>query len=298
MLRLLVIGLLLIGLSGSAQERIVEVKGKKFNVKAMGLGNRRPGQPVVVFENGMGVDLKNWRTVFDQVGSFAPVVAYDRAGIGKSDNLYQLPTPKLVAENLHGILGVLNIPPPYVLVGHSLGGLYVRGFAGYYPGDVAGLVFVDPADFTETRDDWNAIFKKLGLTDKRIDEMLQDRLYRSVPITDSLNYGPRSERYALNELRKSDFAEIAALPLPKVPIYFFVGGKFDVPLAQRSKEYDQQAFFHIKNSSNMDRWRQLIHATGRPGAVIYLSHSGHYIQWDDPVSLIENIRILLDGVNK
>lgn len=279
-----------------AQPQKVNVNGTNFNVLVKGLDGRAPKAPVIILENGMGVDLNNWDKVFDQLVTIAPVLAYDRAGIGKSDNQYKLPTAKLVTDNLHGILKALNIAPPYILVGHSMGGVYIRGYAGYYPKDIAGLVFVDPADFTETKNDWNNIFRKLGLPEQQIEQMLVNRLYRSVPITDSVDYGLRSERQVLNELRKSDFAEIAGLPLPKVPVYFFVGGKFDVPKAQRSKEYDQEAFFHIKNNSNMERWRKIIHSTEKAGALIYLTNAGHYIQWDDPRSLIDNIKIMVANI--
>ncbi|HAA18575.1 MAG TPA: alpha/beta hydrolase, partial [Cytophagales bacterium] len=55
-----------------------------------------------------------------------------------------------VADRLVRILEYLEVEPPYLLVGHSLGGVYVRGFAVYYPEKLAGLVIVDPGDFTET----------------------------------------------------------------------------------------------------------------------------------------------------
>jgi len=100
----------------------------------------------------------------------------------------------------------------------------------------------------------------MGIPEKKIDEMLYTRLYQERPKVDSLHFGPWSERQILNDLRKTDFAEIAELPLPHVRIYFLVGGKFDVPLNQRSKDFDQEAFFHIKNNSNMERWKNLIYS--------------------------------------
>lgn len=128
--------------------------------------------------------------------------------------------------------------------------------------------------------------------------MLFNRLYQQEQKIDSLNFGPWSERRVLNELRKTDFAEISNLLLPSVPILFFVGGKFDVPVSQRSKDYDQEAFFHIKNSSNMERWRKLIHSSGKPGALIYLTNAGHYIHFDDARSIVDNMKILLERLEK
>ena len=202
------------------QEKMVEANGHNYNVLVQGLEKRKANSPVIIFENGMGVDLGNWKKIIGQVSTFAPVFAYDRAGIGKSDKIFKMPTVKFVAESLHDILKKLNITPPYILVGHSLGGLYIRGYAGFYPEEISGLVFIDPADFTETKNDWNDIFRKMGLPEKKIDEMLYDRLYQPNQKADSLNFGPWSERRVLNELRKTDFAEISSLPLPAVSLLF------------------------------------------------------------------------------
>ncbi len=278
------------------QDRSVLINGNKYNVFVKGLKNRKEGAPVIIFENGMGVDLANWNKIIDQISSFAPVVAYDRAGIGKSDKIFKMPTPKLVSENLHDILKTLKIAPPYILVGHSLGGVYVRSFAGFYANEISGLVFIDPADFTETKNDWNAIFRAMGIPEKKIDEMLYNRLYQPNPKVDSLNFGPWSEGQVLNDLRRTDFAEISKLPLPDVPILFFVGGKFEVPIERRSKDFDQEAFFHIKNNSNMERWKKLIYSSSKGGTLIYLTNAGHYIHWNDPKSVISNIRILMESL--
>lgn len=299
MKKLITFFFLLLVLASYAQERLVKVNDKNFTVYTKGLENRKPNAPVLIFENGMGVGLGSWNKVLDELAKVAPVFAYNRAGVEKSDKIYQMPTPKLTAENLKAILTTLNIPPPYVVVGHSMGGLYARGFAGYYPKDIAGLVFVDPADFTESKDDWNQIFRELNVPEKRIDEMMYERLYqpaKPASRNDSLNFGPWSERQILGELRRTDFAEIKELPLPNVPIYFFVGGKFEVPPAYRSKDYDHERFFHIKNSKNIGRWLQLIHSSSKGGALIYLSNSGHYIQQDDAKAVIANIKFLLESL--
>lgn len=104
--------------------------------------------PVVVFESGRGDTVDTWQQVMPEVAKFARAVSYDRVNLGASQNLpdTQLPvTAALVAENLHLMLHNAKIAPPYILVGHSNGGLYVQMFARLFPKEVAGVVFVDAA---------------------------------------------------------------------------------------------------------------------------------------------------------
>lgn len=279
-----------------SQEKLVKANGHNFNVYLKGFENRKPNTPAIIFENGMGVDLGNWNSIIEQISKFSPVLAYDRASVGKSEKVFQMPTVKVVAENLNAILYTLNIPPPYILVGHSMGGLYVRAYAGLFPEDVAGLVFIDPADFTETKKDWNSIFRTIGVPEKKIDEMLYARLYQKSEI-DSLNFGPWSEGQVLGELRRTDFAEISALPVPNVPIYFFIGGKFEVPVERRSKEFNQEEFFNVRTNINIERWKKFIYSSNKGGSLIYLSKTGHFVHRDDPKAFIHHIKFMVETLN-
>lgn len=279
-----------------SQERLIKANGHNFNVYLKGFENRKPNTPTIIFENGMGVDLGNWDTVIEQISKFSPVLAYDRASVGKSEKVFQMPTVKVVSENLKAILHTLDIPPPYILVGHSMGGLYVRAYAGLFPKDVAGLIFIDPADFTETKKDWNAIFRTIGVPEKKIDEMLYARLYQKSEI-DSLNFGPWSEGQVLGELRRTDFAEISAMPIPNVPIYFFIGGKFEVPVERRSKEFNQEEFFTIRTNINIERWKRFIYSSNKGGSLIYLSKTGHFVHRDDPKAFIHQIKFMVETLN-
>ncbi|RRA98822.1 alpha/beta fold hydrolase [Larkinella rosea] len=288
----LLVCLLFISLPVFCQEKLVDVNGHQFHVYVKGFENRKPNDPVLIFENGLGMGLGNWNTVIDELAKTTPVFAYDRAGVEKSEKVYQTPTVQVVAENLKAILKTLKISPPYILVGHSMGGIYTRGFAGFYPDDMAGLVFIDPADFTETKDDWNAIFRRIGVPEKKIDEMLYDRLYKTVPV-DSARFGPSSELRYLTALRRTDFAEITRLPVPNVPIYFFIGGKFEVPADRRSSDYNHDAFFEVRTNVNIERWKKFIYLSSKGGALIYLSNSGHYLHRDDADFVIGTLKMML-----
>ncbi|RCR65974.1 alpha/beta fold hydrolase [Larkinella punicea] len=189
------------------------------------------------------------------------------------------------------IIGIVT----YVLVGHSMGGLYARAFAGFNPNDIAGLVFIDPADFTETKEDWNTIFRRIGVPEKRIDEMLYARLYQPAKV-DSVRFGPWSEGQVLAALRRTDFAEVTRLPVPNVPIYFFIGGRFEVAPERRSTDYDHTKFFEVRTNVNIERWRKFIYSSSKGGALIYLSNSGHYLHRDDARAVIGTLKMLLENL--
>ncbi|SEI52765.1 Pimeloyl-ACP methyl ester carboxylesterase [Dyadobacter koreensis] len=284
-----------ISIKSFSQEKVVKVNGIDFNVYTKGFENRKNNVPALIFENGMGVGLDTWDLVIDELSKEVPVFAYERANVGKSGKDYKLPAIGKVSENLKCILTTLNIQPPYILIGHSMGGLYTRAYSGLYPNDIAGLVFIDPADFTETKITWNEIFQTIGVPEKKIEEMIYDRLYVTSKI-DSLHYGSWSESQILGELRRTDFLEINSLPIPQVPIYFFMGGKFEVPLDRRSKDFDQEAFFMERTRVTIERWRKFIYASSKGGSLIYLSQSGHFIHRDDPRAVISNIKFLLDTI--
>src|SRR3989441_5632269 len=108
--------------------------------------------PTVVFEAGFGAGLTSWSTVQSNIAKFARTVSYDRAGIGQSEAGPKPRAAKQIALELHTALQNAGIGPPYVLVGHSFGGIYVRVFADMYPKEVAGIGFIIP--FSEDLEDW------------------------------------------------------------------------------------------------------------------------------------------------
>jgi pimeloyl-ACP methyl ester carboxylesterase len=107
------------------------------------------GGPTVVFESGIAASSLNWSHIQDQIAQSTQTVSYDRCGLGWS-SMSQLPrTPASVAAELHSMLKTARIEPPYILAGHSFGGLVMRRFALSYPDEVAGLVLVDPMRLEE-----------------------------------------------------------------------------------------------------------------------------------------------------
>jgi pimeloyl-ACP methyl ester carboxylesterase len=103
------------------------------------------GTPAVVLEAALGASAVSWSLVQPEVARFTRVCSYDRAGFGWSDPGAVPRTAGRIADELRILLDRAGIEPPFVLVGHSFGGLVIRVFAGRHRADVAGLVFVDPA---------------------------------------------------------------------------------------------------------------------------------------------------------
>ncbi len=102
------------------------------------------GGPTVIFESGIGATNLNWRHIQTEVSCFTATASYDRAGLGFSSPCTSARTPKNIATELHDMLQRANIKPPYILVGHSFGGLVVRRYALLFPEDVRGIVLIDP----------------------------------------------------------------------------------------------------------------------------------------------------------
>jgi pimeloyl-ACP methyl ester carboxylesterase len=102
------------------------------------------GRPTVVFLQGGlggGPGLNAWAPWLPRVGTAG--FCYSRPGSGNSEPANDQRTPAQIIDELHALLGLAGVPPPYVLVGGSMGGLYARAFAMRYPHEVAGLVLID-----------------------------------------------------------------------------------------------------------------------------------------------------------
>ena len=134
---------------GSARDRrrytppghLVDLGGYRLHIRPMGEGN-----PTVVFDSAMGGSCLSWTLVQPEVSTFTQTCSYDRAGFGWSDTGPSPRTVGRVVEELHDLLQRSRIGGPYVLVGHSYGGLAIRLFASRFPEEVAGMVLVDPAN--------------------------------------------------------------------------------------------------------------------------------------------------------
>jgi pimeloyl-ACP methyl ester carboxylesterase len=109
------------------------------------------GSPTVVIEAGLGSASAEWWQIQDTLAQSARVLTYDRAGYGWSELRHDPRTSRQIAFELKALLDTLKIEPPYILVGHSQGGLYINHFCRLYPDLVAGIVLVDPVSPDDVR---------------------------------------------------------------------------------------------------------------------------------------------------
>ncbi len=294
-LSLLLSGVLI--LPGFSQKRFIEVEGTRIWVNTVGIQDRQAEAPVIVFENGHGTPMGNWDRVLADSVNLGPMVTYDRPGVGESEPVDEIPTLQNVANRLIKILDQLQLEPPYLLVGHSLGGVYARGFAIYYPEMLAGLVIIDPGDFTETQQNKRKYYDVLGWDDHRIDQELTAIRLQSEKRQQGMSPALIRERTVLQDLRKSDFKEIRQNALPNIPVHILVGGRFDMPKSMRSTAYDSEALFRSKIQHRVARWTEVIQSVEK-GMILYSGDAGHFVHWDDPKLAIASIQIVLNDYEK
>ena len=145
--------------------RLVDIGGYRLHLNCQ--GKRLSGDPTIVAEAGAYGNSLTWSRIQPELARYGQVCIYDRAGLGWSDPGPGPQTGRQIAFEPHTLLQRAGIKGPFVLVGHSLGGLYVRLYASQYPEDVAGVVLVD-----SVHEDQYADVQKAG---KRI---MQLKLFR------------------------------------------------------------------------------------------------------------------------
>ena len=120
---------------------IVMVGQYKMHIRCLGSGS-----PTVVLETGLGNDSLIWTGLQEKLAKTTRVCAYDRAGFGWSDSRPGPRDADHIAAELHDLLVKTGLDGPVVLMGHSIGGLYIRDYASLYPAQVKGLIFIDSSN--------------------------------------------------------------------------------------------------------------------------------------------------------
>jgi pimeloyl-ACP methyl ester carboxylesterase len=126
--------------TGRAPGQLVDIGTHRLHLQCAG-----EGSPTVVFDAALGASSLSWSLVHPPVARLTRACTYDRAGFGWSDAGPLPRTASRIADELHRLLRGGAVPGPYVLVGHSYGGLVMRLYAARHPEEVAGLVLIEPA---------------------------------------------------------------------------------------------------------------------------------------------------------
>jgi len=186
--------------------RIVEVEERAVHVVTAGFEQRETGQPAVILQGHADTIVGNWSPILRALADFAPVVAYDRPGLGRSEAADEPSTPARMAAHLRALLAELDIAPPYVLVGHRWGGILIHYFAAAHPEETAGLVFIAPTGAAASLDDLAADYAAIGVEPPELDGPVSDDSELLV-VLDFLGNSARN-----------------VPPLPDVPMAFLLAG--------------------------------------------------------------------------
>jgi len=268
--------------------RMIDLDGRAVRVQAIGLQDRRPGMPVIVFEAGASNSLEIWRDILPQIASMAPVVAYDRAGLGRSEWDDTSPTPRHVIERLRRVLRQVGADPPYVLVGFSWGGMLARYFAGYYPSDVVGLVFVDPGPMvTESLADNLTPFEAIGAGRAGFEA------YWSSFTALLANASPavRAENQVLRGLLEMNVANRDLRQIPAVPMVVIVAAKYlAVPL---KVPFDLQRHFQADLRYRLRVFNEWVLASPH-GTLVMTNNTTHTVPREDPGLIVSAVQRVLE----
>ncbi len=277
--------------------QLVDVGGYKMHIDCTG-----QGIPTVILDSGLGDSYISWNKVQPQIAQFARVCSYDRAGLGYSDSSPRPRTSKDIAEELHTLLHNAGkssgISPPYILVGHSMGGYDMRLYASLYRSEVAGMVLVD-ASHPEQQKRFPAALNDMDASWVRDQEFLEFTTPLGIPRllgfcahevdARAAECNFHSEREGVVELKA--FPESAAQTAA-------TGSLGDLPLAVLSHDPDkpQPDMPEDLVKPINDAWQQmqteLSHLSTR-GTRVVAKNSGHYIQLDRPELVIEAVRAVV-----
>lgn len=255
------------------QGHYVTLRGKKQFVIVEG-----KGQPTVVFLMGKGDAQYNFAVVYSEIKKSTQIFAYDRAGLGNSESLNNERRVDTMAYELNELLMKEKITPPYVLVGHSLGGYVMRCFASMYPKKIAGLIFIDAACEDEFKKDYALRNESAKI---KLKEEYKSRLF--VATRPKGNNDESKYLYDVDSTGNiTDGKIVKDLKLPSnVPITVFVSTKYD------DKPYSKE---HIDTRlTYFENWKKQAPQL----KLITTPNSGHYIYMDEPNLVIDGIKDML-----
>lgn len=263
--------------------------------------------PVVILDAGLGCNCLDWALVQPELSKFTRAVAFDRAGYGWSDAGPSPRTAKQIVEELHLMLKAADLPAPYILVGHSFGGINARLFAQEYPEEVLGLVLVDasheellkkmpfiPYKSVKTILKFLSIFAPTGIHRLLIPSLFGNDFSCYPEGLLALRKAKQNQvktiKAAYNELRafKKSLRQIDKqnLSLKEKPIYVISAGIVDPMIGfneEKAKKFEQI-------------WASLQRELAQKsslGKLIVAEKSGHMIHWNEPELIVNAVQAII-----
>ena len=251
-----------------AQPKFVEISGKQQRILVRG-----EGQPTVVFVTGLGGDMRSFSKIQFEISKITRTLSYDRAGLGKSEPIENQRSIDNMVKELNLILLQENIGPPYLLVGHSLGGYVLRLFTNYYPNNVAGLFFIDPAS-----EEWREARRSIRNQQERAkyDSLLNSTDYSTMPD------GIKREMQQL----ETNEALVKGIDVPdNIPVTLITSTRFsqsEIDGGETSRDIALWVKLHKKMIESAPQARHLL-----------TDKSGHDIHQDEPQLVISEIQKMI-----
>jgi pimeloyl-ACP methyl ester carboxylesterase len=278
--------------------QLIDVGGYKLHLVCAG-----EGAPSVILDSGLGDGYTVWQKVQPQVSQFTRVCSYDRAGYGYSQHSPLPRTSRVIAEELHALLRAAQLPPPYILAGHSMGGLDVRLYASLYPAEVAGIVLVDSSHPDQIKR-FPPALNDLDKTWLREQEFLTALMPFGIPRLLGFcgrDLEARADKCNFPSQREA-LAELQCFP-ENVLQASTAGALGDVPLAVLSSDPARlepdlpEDLVEPMNQAWQRMQEELAHLSTR-GTRHVAQGSGHYIQLDRPDVVIEAVRQVVRQVRE
>jgi pimeloyl-ACP methyl ester carboxylesterase len=226
------------------------------------------GEPTLVLLNGAGVTLEGWRALFPAIEKAGTVFAWNRFGVKGSDEPRLAQTGAVVVASLRELLAYAGLRPPYVLVGHSLGGLHANLFARLYPNEVAAVMFLEATH----PHDQEVLHKHETQLTRALSKLfsLPQWLFRA-------NVQAEIE-WAAETAREIE----GAGPFPEVPVAVITGGAnppkwLMSPAAQRARREHQQELARLSPR----------------GEQVIATRSGHFPQLTEPALVLDVLRRII-----
>jgi pimeloyl-ACP methyl ester carboxylesterase len=319
----LVLGLVIITLVLGAKARadlianypplgqMVDVGGYRLHIHCQG-----EGSPTVVMESGLGDPSLTWALVQPQVSTMTRICVYDRAGLGWSDASPKPRIADVMVEELHTLLRNANIEGPYIMVGHSTGGMLVRLYAHSYPAEVVGMVLVDAQHedqfnrlSIENQQEVKATFAQSNQTLPLFKFLTVTGIGPLVPAIAALADNPQlpspaRETFAALALSSPKYIEAKAAEqdaifdsLAQVRAAH-ITSLGDIPLIVLSKGVPSSDIASLTPEDYMQWWSELqseLAALSPQGRLVVAERSGHHIQLDQPNLVIDAIEQVLDA---